>query len=225
MVITTQNCARFRHPEFTLEADTSHIPEQYLQDTANIVEGMIAKGSIFRPGQTFQIGWMITQVQSHASGLLTLAEPDMRTFPVKWVPGITQTLRQTILQLFLLDSASFRKDVKMTTILQSAIVCSHYTARDFFMTRSDASNENDSGWFIGCLNRKHDHHAPSNLKRLSLYDVFLHQRAIHGFMSFPVGSMIILDKRRGMRIVRDGTEVPIEPGSLLDTWFKNQKKP
>lgn len=84
MVITTTRCGKFGHVEFALEADTSHVPEVYLRDIVNTVEGMVSRGSVFRAGQTFQIGWMLTQIQSNDSGLLTLFEPDMVTFPIKW---------------------------------------------------------------------------------------------------------------------------------------------
>src|SRR5581483_2306561 len=93
MVLTTNGCNKFGHKEFLVEADTSVVPEVYLRNIMGTIESMISEGSVLLPGQTFQIGWMLTQVQSHDSGLLTLAEPDLRNMPVKWVPGITQSLR------------------------------------------------------------------------------------------------------------------------------------
>jgi hypothetical protein len=65
---------------------------------------------------------------------------------------------------------------------------------------------------------RHDHNDPSNLECASLYAAFLHQPAIQGFISFPIGSTIILDHRNGLRILRDGQELPIQPNTLLSTW-------
>lgn len=129
-----------------------------------------------------------------------------------------------MLQLFALDSVGLRGEMNIPTIRQSLIVCSRYTEPDFFMSRSNATNERDSGWFVGCLGQEHDHNDPANLRNVSLFDAFLHQLGIQGFMTFPVGSVIVMDQNDGMSIFKDGTKVAIEPGSFLDTWFERQRK-
>lgn len=224
MTITTTKCRAHAHPEFFLEADTTHVPDLYLRGLAETVERMVAQGSVFRPGQTFQIGWMLTQIQTHESGLLTLFEPDMRSFPIKWVPGVTETLRQKMVQVFMLDSVSLRNEIKIATIQHSMIVCSRYAEPDFFMTRSEPSNQRDSGWFVGCLDKSHDHNDPSNLKCVSLYEAFLHQRGMQGFVLFPLGAMIVMDRKMGLKLGKGGKDLTIQKGSFLETWFRKQMK-
>ena len=51
------------------------------------------------------------------------------------------------------------------------------------MTRSDPTDSADSGWFVGCLADDHDHQQPANLTRVSLYEAFLRQPAIQGFLA------------------------------------------
>ena len=65
---------------------------------------MVSQGSRFLPEQTFQIGWMMTKVKEYDASHLALVEPDMKSFPIKWIPGITHTLRQMMVQLLMLDS-------------------------------------------------------------------------------------------------------------------------
>ena len=60
MNISTTRCNTFGHPEFILEADESAVPDIYLGELADTIEGMVEEGERFSPGQTFQIGWMIT---------------------------------------------------------------------------------------------------------------------------------------------------------------------
>lgn len=226
MVITTTKCSQFKHPEFVLEADEAHVPDVYLKEVVQTLEGMVADGSVFRPGQTVQVGWMVTQVHAHSASHMTLFEPDMRAVPIQWVPGITETLRQMMLQLFMLDSVSLRSQMVMPTVQQSLIACTRYSEADFFMTRSKGNSDRDSGWFIGCLDETHDHNDPANLRCVSLYEAYLHQRGLQGFISFPLETMLVMDQRNGMKLFKDGEELIIKPGTFLDRWFEKQgKKP
>ena len=220
MRISTTQCSHFQHPEFVLEADESQVPDTYLQEIATTVEGMVAGGSFFQPDQTFQVGWMMTLVQSLDASHLTLAEPDMQSFPIKWVSGLTNTLRQLMLQLFMLDSVALRQQMNPPSIRDSLIACTRYNERSFLMNRSRGDGGTVSGWFVGCLNSEHDHDDPANLTCLSVYEAYLRQQGIQAFASFPVGSMIVMDHNDGVRVFKDHEELDIPPDSFLAQWFK-----
>jgi hypothetical protein len=221
MRITTNECGQFGHPEFVLEADEAQVPSTYLTDVAQTIEAMVASGSIFKSGQQFQIGWGLTLVE--ASGeRLSLTEPDMASFPIKWTKGITNTLRQMMLQLFMLDSVALRQEMDAPSILQSLIACNRYREPNFFISRSQGSGDSDSGWFVGCLNEAHDHQDAANLRCISIYEAFLNQRALEAFASFPVGSVIAIDRDNGIRVFREDSEIDIVPGSFLDEWSRKQ---
>ena len=227
MVIVTETCRRHGHPEFVLEADEAHVPAIYLENVAQTVQRMVAQGSVFRAGETFQIGWMLTRVESYGSAgnpartdRLTLFEPDMKAMPIRFVPGITETLRQMMLQLFMLDSVSLRAEIDLPTVQQSLVACTRYAEPAFYLSRSEPTDPNDSGWFVGCLADDHDHHQPANLTRVSAYEAFLRQPAIQGFLAFPRESLIAIDPRAGVRIYRGERELQVEAGSFLDAWTK-----
>jgi hypothetical protein len=222
MIISTTQCRQFGHPEFVLQADESVVPDIYIQEMVETIEGMVANGSVFRPCETFQIGWMLTRVHDHSPNRLTLEEPDMVSLPIRWVPGLTHTLRQKMLQVFMLDSVSLRDDMQIPSIRQSLIACTRYTHEGFFMNRSKGSNERDSGWFVGCLDKGHDHNNLANLRSLSLYEAYLGQRGIQGFVTFPVDSMIVVQPEDGIAIFKKGQRLDIIPGSLLATWVERQ---
>jgi hypothetical protein len=220
MVIVTDTCRQHGHPEFVLEADEARVPSIYLENVAQTVQRMVAQGSVFRPGETFQIGWMLTRVESYDADRLTLAEPDMKALPARFVRGITQTLRQMMLQLFMLDSVSLRAEIDLPTLRHSLVACTRYADPAFYMTRSEPTNPTDSGWFVGCLADGHDHHDPANLTRVSLYEAFLRQAPIEAFLAFPRESLIAIDPRAGVRIYKAGRELKAEPGSFLEAWMK-----
>ena len=146
----------------------------------------------------------------------------METFPIRWVSGITHTLRHKMLQVFMLDSVSFRQQIQMPTVLQSLIACTRYTTPDFLMLRSNPTNERDSGWFVGCLNEDHDHNDTANLRCISLYEAYLNQKGIQGFVAFPNGIMVVMNRKSGLSIINEGEPLKVHPGSFLDDWFRQQ---
>ncbi len=220
MIIATTKCEQFGHPEFVLEADESTVPDIYIREMVKTIEHMVEGGSVFRPGETFQIGWMLTRVQEPGQTHLTLEEPDMRSLPIQWVPGVTQTLRQKMVQVYMLDSVSLRHQMQIPTIRHTLIACTRYNTSEFFMTRSKGTNERDSGWFVGCLDHGHDHNDIANLRCQSLYEAYLGQRGILGFVTFPVGIMVVVNSENGVTILNDGEPLGIVPGSFLGTWLQ-----
>lgn len=224
MRLTTSKCGQYKHREFVLEANEAIVPVDYLQQIVTILEEMVASGSAFEPQETFQVGWMPTLIQACGPGCLTLFEPDMISLPVEWVPGITNTLRQMMLQLFMLDSVNLRNQIDFPNIRKSLITCNRYSETNFFMHRQKPSSESDSGWFIGCLDQTHCHNNTDNLNCISVYEAMLHQKALQGFAAFPVDSMIVISERGGISFFKDGNEVEIQPNSFLDEWFAMQKR-
>lgn len=81
-------------------------------------------------------------------------------------------------------------------------------------------NKADTGWFIGCLHEDHNHQENANLCCISVYEAFLNQRGIQNFMAFPLGSMVLMDEKHGLKVWKNGTELSIVPGSFLDTVLK-----
>jgi hypothetical protein len=122
----------------------------------------------------------------------------------------------------MLDSVGLRHEMDAPSIRQSLIACTHYHEPSFFMSRSQASRDSDSGWFIGCRRGGHNHQEPANLKCISLYEAYLNQRALQGFASFPVGSIISVDRENGLKLFKNDAALDIVPGSFLDQWFKKQ---
>lgn len=223
MFLVTTQCERHGHPEFYLEADEACVPDVYLQHVVQTVEGMVASGSVFRPGQSFQIGWMWTEIRQLDETFLTICEPDMRTMPVAWVPGLTETLRTMMLQLFMLDSVGLRDQMDIPHMRQAVNICRRYVEPNFRMDRLPADGDSDSGWFVSCTDDRHDHGRPENVDCVSIYEAFLHQRGIQRFVSFPVGSVIVSDQRRRVELFLHGRPLKVLPGSFLDRWESSRR--
>jgi hypothetical protein len=224
MILSTSKCGRHQHPEFVLEAGESCLPEVHLRDLVQTIEEMVAQGSVFKPGDTMRIGWISALVQPYDASRLTLHEPDMQSIPVQWVPGVTESLRHRMVQVYTLDSFSLRQEMNMPSFRHTLLVCTAFAEPGFFMRRTSPSEKNkaDTGWFVGCLNDGHDHNSRENLRCISLYEAFIKQRGIQNFVVFPIGSMIMVDAQRGLSVWKNDAALSILPGSFLDRAL-NQK--
>lgn len=214
---STSRCHERNHAEFSLRVMTDGIADSHIESMLVGIESMVQTGSVFRAGQTFQYGWMLTLVQELGDGLLTLHEPDMRSMPINFVPGVTETIRHMMLQLFTLDSFAIgREQMDIPTVCQSGIACNRYKIGEgFIMERATPSDDNDSGWFVGCNNSDCDHNDASNLQRLSLFEVFLARPEIRDWVSFPIGTLV---QRHGkdLSVYQDGRPLEIVVDSFVD---------
>ena len=68
------------------------------------------------------------------------------------------------------------------------------------------------------------HNDTANLRCISLYEAYLNQRGIQGFVAFPSGIMVVMDRKTGLSIVNaDDEPLRVLPGSFLDDWFRQQR--
>ncbi|HLX62846.1 MAG TPA: hypothetical protein VKX17_16330 [Planctomycetota bacterium] len=222
MQLSTKTCSAHNHPEFILDVEGTIVKPalKFLRS----IEDMVAAGEVFKLNDTLSVGWMIAQVWPHDRKTFTLYEPDMKSFPLKFVPGVNESILQMTMQMYTLDSFAISRDkMEFPSIKQSAVVCDRIgVSRELYLARSEPANERDSGWFIGCAQDDHDHHDKKNLKRLSLYEAFLQRREIQNWMAFPQGSMILARHDAAPRVWLNDQPLPVKSGSFVAKWLTNQ---
>lgn len=122
--LRTTGCRRYSHPEFQIAYDPSVVVvEKDVESIIRWLEESIAEGVKYADGQTCQVGWAITEVRAHASGDLTLWEPDMESMPIRWVEGLTSTLTHLRVQKDTVESVLGRDDLSFPSLLQSGVIC------------------------------------------------------------------------------------------------------
>jgi hypothetical protein len=215
-VLRTTTCGRSGHPEFRIAYDPSVIVVaddaewflRWLQESVN-------EGAKYKTGQTCQVGWMVTQVRQHESGDFTLWEPDMRSFPIEWVDGVTSTLAHLRVQKDVIESVLGADDLSFPSLLQSAIICTRLGQDGgVVMERADPDG-NDSGWFCGCREDGHDHNQIAELRRVSLYEaVVRHAPQIVPYLALPPGVLVGVSEHAPV-VFRDGQPLEFRPGSYL----------
>jgi hypothetical protein len=204
-----------RRRGFSYEFDEKVVPQQIGEGFADGFEEMG-----FKAGQTVQFGWMILNVVAGPQGL-ELHEPDMSgVLPVRYVPGITGTILDTMRQRYVTDSVGLTDRLKFPSIVQSVIVCTGLKKGEgLFVTRPDPPDGHASGWVSCCVQEKHDHNNPQELKLISLYDLACQHPEVVEFLGMPVGSMIVLRKGERPELSMDGQALAWAPGSYLAARF------
>jgi hypothetical protein len=215
-ILRTSNCRAYKHPEFRITYDPAIVPvEADLRWFLGWLEQSIAQGKRFAPGQTCQIGWMLTEVRQGNDSLLSLWEPDMRAMPVSWTESVSNTLAHLRLQTDVVESVLSADALSYPSIRQSAIICTRLGQKDgLVMERTEPSGA-DSGWFFGCREKDHQHNDVAELLRVSLYEAAIrYAPQIVPYLALPKGVLIAVSK--GVpAIFQDGELLDLKPGSFL----------
>ena len=192
------------------------IPNEDVKWLAAMLEDAIRDGAIYRSGDVVQIGWMVNTLLPWKDKALALMEPDMSSFPIKWIPGVTHTLRHLRRQKDTAESLGLDNEIKFPSIRESGLLGVDVEAHTngIILERAEAG-ENDSGWFAGSLHSRLDYNDPCNLRRCSLYEIAIACPSIVSFVALPVGTRIELSGG-GVLISKDGSEVAARAGSFLE---------
>lgn len=198
-----------------IQYDPAVVSPTHVEWFGQLLQDMASSGSRFEPGQTMQAGWSVVRFELADDGVLEFREPDFRSMPVKWVPGLSTTLVHLALHKEIVESVLPVEELAIPGMRQSCVACSRIGIEPgFYMDRSDPRGE-DSGWFFGCLKQDHDHQAPANLIKMSLYEIVVRRiRAALPFLAMPLGSLVLLDLGR-RSVSRYDLELEPKPGSLL----------
>jgi len=125
---------------------------------------------------------------------LCFFEPDYYQININWIIGVEKTIKLIRYQLDTEESFTLQYD-KELTIRNSLLIGNDIfiNSNKIFMTRTDKSDEIDSGWFIGNIDTTLDYNNTLNMKRVSLYEVFCINYKISWFINFPNSLLIFID--------------------------------
>jgi hypothetical protein len=203
-------------PGVTLEY-ASGVPDVDAQWLATYLRDASKAGQEFRRGETLQVGSMLTRFLDAGDRCFVLGEPDMQSMPIHFEPGVSRTLTVLRLQKDVAASVGLDDRIAFAPITASALVCSEVDAQNFaLMYRAVTRDPRDTGWFVGCGNRAHDHNQPGGLLRISIYEVMVRIPAAAPFLALPVSSTIVFEGRRPTSLWCDEQRLSVRPGSLLD---------
>jgi hypothetical protein len=215
MRVTTKNCGEYGQREISVAYDAELVLEIDVKWLVGWLESETANGRRFLASETIQIGWMVTKLETFNDGMIEICEPDMKAFPVKFVSSVTNTLIHLRFQKMVAESIGCGKELSFPSLRQSAITCNSIGRRaGVFMDRL-SPKDNDSGWFVGCVDSNHDHQDPKNLLRKSLYEIVVRDEPIIlRYLALPPGISVYI--RDGIPVFRrGGNDLAILQNSFL----------
>lgn len=214
--LRTTNCRKHLHSEFRFEYDPTIVRvESDVTWVVEWIEQTVAQGTRYVPGQSCQIGWLITEVRQREDGDLSLWEPNMRPMPIVWRESISHTMAHLRLQKDIVESVVDSAELSFPSMSQSAIVCTRLENCDrVVMERVEASGR-DSGWFFGCREQGHDHNDAAELSCTSLYDAAVRLAPLTiPYLALPAGTLLSIGSGPPA-IFRHGEPLDFKPGSFL----------
>lgn len=221
-LISTTQCGKYAHPEFHLLYDSAKVLEVDVRWFVGTLERMVAAGEKFSDGQSYQLGWTFMLIKANDEGSLGFMEPEMSRMPIEWEPGVTHALRHLRLHKDVVESVLPAESLSFPSLRQSCLVCTKVDqAGTLLMDRLDSKGD-DSGWFIGCGDRAHDHNSVENLERVSLYEAAVSLAPpVLPFLALPAGAFVGL--RGGPPVIfYEDKELEIRTGSYLQRLFEHQ---
>jgi hypothetical protein len=128
---------------------------------------------------------------------------------------VGHTLLHLFLQKSVAESLDLVDEMNIPSLGQSAIACTQFGASEKFVMDRALPKGADSGWFLGCADRTHDHQRVENLQRVSLYEAAVRRSdKIIQFLGLPTG--IYVGWNHGIPFFARGDQgLVIRPGSYL----------
>ena len=216
METSTTRCAAQGHPEFVLECqdDIAFMLPFLLQ----FLEDRVAAGTVFRPGQSLQMGWSTLEIETREDGALTLSELDLSEIPGRRARSVSLTLMALYRQKAVVDSFDPPLPPAFPSMTQEAVCCDGYADADALMLTRVAGDGRDSGWFFGCVKDGHDHQDAGRLVKAPLVELAAARPAVIEYLAMPPGSVVMLDAQENLAaaFAEGGRPLRPSPGSYLD---------
>ena len=206
----TEGCAKYQHPEIVFDAGDD-VPDVDALHFKSMLEGMVAAGSRFKAGQTFQVAWMILRFAEADQGRLTLQEPDMKGMPIQYVNGVTRTLRFMRAQRDTADSFGLAEQMKLTTIMDIILVPEDPDKIQVPQLHRGEPEGPMSGWFL--LEAGED---PPEFRPMSLYELALSRPNLVKFFALPPGTDVVVAATGEISVFANAKPLAPAAGSFVD---------
>jgi len=178
---------RFRHPDIVVSMPSG--PEFGVKSILSYFEDEIRQGTVFRSGETVQMGWMLLMLKADENGDLDVWEPRFGEIPIIWVRGASKTYRQLVVQKSVAEQLGVEPSFPALT--QSAVVSPEFMASTSFQMSRESSDGRDSGWFFTT-----DANVSNDGRPVSLFEIASKRPEVIPFLALPAASSAMLNNGR-----------------------------
>jgi hypothetical protein len=183
------------HPNIVVSLPSG--PAFGAQPILSYFEDAVKQGTVFKAGETVQMGWMLLMLKSTETGDLDIWEPRFGETPIVWERGASKTYRQLIVQKSVAELLGV--EPSFPSLVQSAVVSPMFkTSRELLMSRVPSTGT-DSGWLIAA-----DSNESAGGRLVSLFEIASERPEVIPFLALPPSASVVL--KDGHITIRHGSE-------------------
>ena len=161
------------------------------EDVLETLQKLDAKGPPLRDGMHVAFGWTVLTL-TRVGEELRVYEPDFRSDPLQFTsPMVYDTLWVLAAQISLCKKVRVEPQVAWYTH-QVLVRRGVLDERRVYLERRAPSTADDSGWFIGSV-EKHDQPPLSDLDAMPVLEVYRRRRTLLEAMALPTGYLAVYD--------------------------------
>jgi hypothetical protein len=179
------------HREVTLRWTYAAVPSIQVEAIIKHLVSSVANGTRYEAGQTLLLGGHLTRFVVDGDDL-ALEELDFDVSPLAWKPGVDQAMYELATQRFTAESYELLEAIDFARGDQKIVTCSTTRPGPFVLKRDAPSAPDDSGWFLGCVDRNHDHDAPDALVVRRIHTIISERPALARYLALPVTTSILM---------------------------------
>ncbi len=182
-------------------------PEFGANPILSYFEDEVRRGTVFKAGETVQMGWMMLMLKATEGGELDIWEPRFGDVPIVWERGASRTYRQLIVQKSVAEQLGVQPS--FPSLVQSAVVSPKFARSKNFQMSRESPQGSDSGWLFAT-----DASESGDGSLASLFEIASNRPEIIPFLALPAASSVVL-KDGEIKINYGGKEVGSDSNELL----------
>ena len=182
-------------------------PEFGASSILSFFEEEVQRGTVFKAGQTVQIGWMLLMLKSTETGDLDVWEPRFGEIPIVWERGASKTYRQLIVQKSVAEQLGV--ELSFPSLRQSGVISPDFMGVNNFQMFRETPNGTDSGWLFTT-----EQNASSDGRLASLFEIASKRPEVIPFLALPASSSAVL-KDGHVKVTHGNDEVSSDSSELL----------
>jgi hypothetical protein len=195
------------HPNIVVSLPSG--PAFGAQPILSYFEDAVKQGTVFKAGETVQMGWMLLMLKSTETGDLDVWEPRFGEIPIVWERGASKTYRQLIVQKNVAEQ--LHVEPLFPLLRQSGVISPDFMAAKNFQMFREAPNGTgtDSGWLFTT-----EQNTSSDGRLASLFEIASERPEVIPFLALPASSSAVL-KDGHVKITHGNDEVTSDSSELL----------
>lgn len=173
----TTSLSQFGHPEMVVD-----VSQEYASSVKwhfSYLESCVRDGTVFKPGETLKIGWMIVKLVARQDGTIEFWEPSFEQMPIKWRLGLNRTFQDLMVQSEIckkLNTEPSFPSILDVGLLSDALIDGRF---EFLMSR-DVSSEKECGWCFVELD-----YNDLSISYCSLFEIAVNRPMVIPFLAIP----------------------------------------